>query len=301
MPDSFNGDLPAAISALIPIILIVSAVDADIATKFAARGLRNPAPLGLEGWRLGGPVLFAWWMLTWRFAALVDRASRAALAHQPWRLVGVDGLAAFPVVGLHVHLAREPSVQLREKRHLVDVPKPAVVEEDERARHDKQSSRCSVPRRVRPAVADVVVEENTNACIDGLRAAVAVLGPFAIVTVIAGRRLPTVERNNSPLAGPRSTPPSGPHPHRRRPDRAARPRRPRAASRRNEGTPSARRPTVQKRRPVISPSPVRYRRLDGARDPPDNRGPPVGPDPGTSGEVLGICADKSRRCRGSTA
>ena len=53
---------------------------------------------------------------------------------------------------------------------------------------------------VRPAVADAIVEENANARINGLRAALAVLGLFAILAVIAGRRLPPVQPNDPRFA-----------------------------------------------------------------------------------------------------
>jgi hypothetical protein len=119
MPDSFNGDLPAAISALIPIILIVSAVDADIASEFAARRLHRSGVTRLGGWRLRGPLLFAWWMLITGFLALV-----IALLELRWRTNRYDwwmlGLAAFPVVGLHVHLAARTQRQLTDARR-VDV------------------------------------------------------------------------------------------------------------------------------------------------------------------------------------
>jgi Na+/melibiose symporter-like transporter len=45
---------------------------------------------------------------------------------------------------------------------------------------------------VRPSVADAIVDENADARIDGLRAALAVLGLFALAAVVAARRLPTV-------------------------------------------------------------------------------------------------------------
>jgi Major Facilitator Superfamily len=53
---------------------------------------------------------------------------------------------------------------------------------------------------VRPAVADAIVDENANARIDGLRAALAVLGLFSILAVIASRRLPTVQPNDPRFA-----------------------------------------------------------------------------------------------------
>jgi MFS family permease len=44
-----------------------------------------------------------------------------------------------------------------------------------------------------PSVADDIVDENAEARIDGLRAALAVLGLFSILAVVAARRLPTVQ------------------------------------------------------------------------------------------------------------
>src|SRR5262249_48096296 len=46
---------------------------------------------------------------------------------------------------------------------------------------------------VKPSVADAIVEENANARIDGLRAALAVLGLFALIAFVAARRLPNVQ------------------------------------------------------------------------------------------------------------
>jgi hypothetical protein len=43
---------------------------------------------------------------------------------------------------------------------------------------------------VTPSVADAIVEENADARIDGLRAALAVLGLFAVAAIVAARRLP---------------------------------------------------------------------------------------------------------------
>ena len=53
---------------------------------------------------------------------------------------------------------------------------------------------------VRPAVAEAIVEENADARLDGLRAALAVLGLFAIAAVIAGRRLPRVQPSDPRFA-----------------------------------------------------------------------------------------------------
>jgi hypothetical protein len=53
---------------------------------------------------------------------------------------------------------------------------------------------------VRPAVADAIVEENATARIDGLRAALAVLGLFSILAAIAARRLPKVQPSDPRFA-----------------------------------------------------------------------------------------------------
>jgi Na+/melibiose symporter-like transporter len=53
---------------------------------------------------------------------------------------------------------------------------------------------------VRPSVADAIVDDNADARIDGLRAALAVLGLFAIVAFIAARRLPTVQPSDPRFA-----------------------------------------------------------------------------------------------------
>jgi MFS family permease len=46
---------------------------------------------------------------------------------------------------------------------------------------------------VSPSVTDAIVEENANARIDGLRAALAVLGLLSLIAFVAARRLPTVQ------------------------------------------------------------------------------------------------------------
>lgn len=53
---------------------------------------------------------------------------------------------------------------------------------------------------VRPSVADAIVEDNADARIDGLRAALAVLGLFAVLACIAGRRLPRVQPSDPRFA-----------------------------------------------------------------------------------------------------
>jgi MFS family permease len=53
---------------------------------------------------------------------------------------------------------------------------------------------------VRPSVADAIVEENANARIDGLRAALAVLGLLAAAAFIAARRLPKVQPDDPRFA-----------------------------------------------------------------------------------------------------
>lgn len=53
---------------------------------------------------------------------------------------------------------------------------------------------------VEPAVADAIVDANATARIDGLRTALAVLGLFSIVAVIAARRLPKVQPSDPRFA-----------------------------------------------------------------------------------------------------
>jgi hypothetical protein len=53
---------------------------------------------------------------------------------------------------------------------------------------------------IRPAVADEIVDDNADARIDGLRAALAVLGLFALIAVIAARRLPKVQPSDPRFA-----------------------------------------------------------------------------------------------------
>jgi MFS family permease len=53
---------------------------------------------------------------------------------------------------------------------------------------------------VRPEVADAVVNDNAEARIDGLRAALAVLALFALAAVVASRRLPRVQPNDPRFA-----------------------------------------------------------------------------------------------------
>ena len=54
--------------------------------------------------------------------------------------------------------------------------------------------------RVKPSVADAVVEENANARIDGLRAALAVLGLLSLIAFVAARRLPKVQPSDPRFA-----------------------------------------------------------------------------------------------------
>jgi MFS family permease len=53
---------------------------------------------------------------------------------------------------------------------------------------------------VTPGVADAIVDENADARIDGLRAALAVLGLFSIVAFVAARRLPRVQPSDPRFA-----------------------------------------------------------------------------------------------------
>jgi MFS family permease len=65
---------------------------------------------------------------------------------------------------------------------------------------DKDLEAALDDANVRPDVADAIVDENAEARIDALRASLAVLGVLAIVAVIAGRRLPTVQPSDPHFA-----------------------------------------------------------------------------------------------------
>jgi hypothetical protein len=65
---------------------------------------------------------------------------------------------------------------------------------------DKDLEAALDEAHVRPAVADAIVDENADARIDGLRAALAVLALLSIVAVIAARRLPRVQPNDPRFA-----------------------------------------------------------------------------------------------------
>ena len=76
--------------------------------------------------------------------------------------------------------------------------------------HDLEAALQQSP--VSPAVADAIADENADARIDGLRAALAVLALFSLLAFIAARRLPPCNRttHDSPT---RSSQPTD-HPHR---------------------------------------------------------------------------------------
>jgi MFS family permease len=65
---------------------------------------------------------------------------------------------------------------------------------------DKDLETALDEAEVEPEVADAIVEENADARIDGLRAALAVLGLFSMLAVIAARRLPKVQPNDPRFA-----------------------------------------------------------------------------------------------------
>ena len=64
--------------------------------------------------------------------------------------------------------------------------------------HDLEAALQQSP--VSPAIADAIVDENADARIDGLRAALAVLALFSLLAFIAARRLPTVQPNDPRFA-----------------------------------------------------------------------------------------------------
>ena len=65
---------------------------------------------------------------------------------------------------------------------------------------DKDLEAALDEANVRPEVADEIVDDNAEARIDGLRAALAVLALLAIAAVIAGRRLPRVQPSDPRFA-----------------------------------------------------------------------------------------------------
>ena len=65
---------------------------------------------------------------------------------------------------------------------------------------DKDLQTALDEANVRPAVADAIVNENADARIDGLRAALAVLGLLALLAFISARRLPTVQPDDPRFA-----------------------------------------------------------------------------------------------------
>jgi MFS family permease len=65
---------------------------------------------------------------------------------------------------------------------------------------DKDLQAALDEAHVRPSVADAIVAENADARIDGLRAALAVLGLLALVAFISARRLPTVQPDDPRFA-----------------------------------------------------------------------------------------------------
>ena len=65
---------------------------------------------------------------------------------------------------------------------------------------DKDLQAALDEAHVRPAVADAIVDENANARIDGLRAALAVLGLLSLLAFIAARRLPRVQPDDPRFA-----------------------------------------------------------------------------------------------------
>src|SRR5262245_18635867 len=65
---------------------------------------------------------------------------------------------------------------------------------------DKDLEAALDEANVRPAVADAIVEENADARIDGLRAALAVLGLLSLLAFVAARRLPTVQPDDPRFA-----------------------------------------------------------------------------------------------------
>jgi MFS family permease len=65
---------------------------------------------------------------------------------------------------------------------------------------DKDLEAALEEANVRPSVADEVVDDNAEARIDGLRAALAVLGLFSVLAFVAARRLPKVQPSDPRFA-----------------------------------------------------------------------------------------------------
>jgi hypothetical protein len=66
---------------------------------------------------------------------------------------------------------------------------------------DKDLQAALASAQVPPSTADAIVEENAKARIDGLRAALAVIGLLSAVAFIAARRLPRVQPSDPRFAG----------------------------------------------------------------------------------------------------
>jgi MFS family permease len=79
-----------------------------------------------------------------------------------------------------------------------DVPDPVVAQAEVELTSgvpfvsDSDLEAALADANVDPAIADAIVDDNASARIDGLRAALAVLGLFSLVALIAARRLPKV-------------------------------------------------------------------------------------------------------------
>jgi MFS family permease len=65
---------------------------------------------------------------------------------------------------------------------------------------DKDLETALAEAHVRPSTADAIVDENAAARIDGLRAALAILGLFSAVAFVAARRLPNVQPDDPRFA-----------------------------------------------------------------------------------------------------
>jgi MFS family permease len=65
---------------------------------------------------------------------------------------------------------------------------------------DKDLEAALDEANVRPSVADAIVDDNADARIDGLRAALAVLGLLSLLALVAARRLPTVQPHDPRFA-----------------------------------------------------------------------------------------------------
>ena len=117
-----------------------------------------------------------------------ERDSRVnALITSHWIPDGSGPLLADATIGgrLRTVAAEVPDRVVSEAEVQLTSGVPFVSDKDLEAALDEA--------QVRPSVADAIVDENADARIDGLRAALAVLALFSVLAFVAARRLPKVQ------------------------------------------------------------------------------------------------------------